>query len=609
MDVELDQWVSPGIRTAVEQEFYARVNNQAGFDRLRQDPTFFPRAATGSHPGLFADHGVVHVRDVATRIVEVLERVHGLLIPERPAPRFTRMQGYGVLLAYFHDIGMVDFSLFGRTMHPEVATQLVFSRKLDPVIDAIWQENSAGLPTHLTHLAASGALRQPPNTVLRELLALAIGHSKSKIPTDLINHPPALRERLIETLSCDLHYLYDRRCVRTTEAALLAAQHSHQSEAVIEQCYKAWQQAMDALDAYGPVPPLPELLLHQHPLPDTAFHWLVDDNPPARELVADALDTVRALRAADALRQRGDTLKTSGGYEVFVNQRTANAVYALSASDSDLYLLEIADPVSAGEANIASSELDSDGNLRIAFHRGAFAGVGATDYAVASAARVIEDIQRDVMESFQYPADDPDRVCSRQATGMRLLLEETDDSVEFASRVREQLIAMRPDLHGRIATLPSLHQTSEHERVLYLSAMAVPWSVAERREFLNRLQQSGHRTEMIDANRAFQDVHLVSLQPGDVLVDAGAPSAFVYVPLESGLRILPLGGYEALSARAWVPLGVTGVIRGAQRNATVVAEAPVRLLMIPKGVYLREWHATHSPESLQAVLGDDDPLI
>jgi hypothetical protein len=47
------------------------------------------------------------------------------------------------------------------------------------------------------------------------------------------------------------------------------------------------------------------------------------------------------------------------------------------------------------------------------------------------------------------------------------------------------------------------------------------------------------------------------------------------------------------------------VVRGARRNATVIAEATVELLMIPKGVYLREWHQTHTPETLRLMLGGD----
>lgn len=57
--------------------------------------------------------------------------------------------------------------------------------------------------------------------------------------------------------------------------------------------------------------------------------------------------------------------------------------------------------MSAGEAIIASSELDPAGDLRISFTLGAFSEPGATSWAVHSAAVVVHDIQRDVSESFQ----------------------------------------------------------------------------------------------------------------------------------------------------------------------------------------------------------------
>src|SRR4029079_12222729 len=114
----------------VEQRYYAQINAQARFEVLIDDPHFWeaPRA----HVGLFSDHGVVHVRDVARQIISLLDDIHGTLIPTRPAERFDPfMKGYGVALAYLHDIGMVDFSAFGRAMHPEYAAQAVFSAPFD----------------------------------------------------------------------------------------------------------------------------------------------------------------------------------------------------------------------------------------------------------------------------------------------------------------------------------------------------------------------------------------------------------------------------------------------------------------------------------------------
>ena len=47
---------------------------------------------------------------------------------------------------------------------------------------------------------------------------------------------------------------------------------------------------------------------------------------PQAELADDVLDTMRALRAADVLRQRGSVLRTSGGFELCMDAETARAV-------------------------------------------------------------------------------------------------------------------------------------------------------------------------------------------------------------------------------------------------------------------------------------------
>ena len=122
--VDLNHYLSEKIRIAIEQRYYARVNEQARLEIVSLDPEFLhdPR----KHTALFSDHGVVHVRDVASQMVQVLETVHGVLIPTRSNHRLAFMKGYGVIMAYLHDIGMVDFSKFGRTMHPEYASQHVF---------------------------------------------------------------------------------------------------------------------------------------------------------------------------------------------------------------------------------------------------------------------------------------------------------------------------------------------------------------------------------------------------------------------------------------------------------------------------------------------------
>lgn len=51
-----------------------------------------------------------------------------------------------------------------------------------------------------------------------------------------------------------------------------------------------------------------------------------------------------------------------------------------------------------------------------------------------------------------------------------------------------------------------------------------------------------------------------------------------------------------------MPLGTTGVIRGDSRNADIIAEQNVSLLILPKEVYLRYWYVPYSPAELKAML-------
>jgi len=574
MTEHLDRWLSAAIREEIEQRFYRIINEQASLECLLDDPDFM--AAPLNHVGLFADHGVVHVRDVAAQVLNVLDVCLGVLIPRRSAHRFAFMQGYGVLLAYLHDIGMVDFSAFGRAMHPEFAAQAVFDPALDGVIEAIWQENSGGLAWHLLSLAQRGELAQEPKQVLRELLSLSVGHSKSKVPVAVLNDPDTLRRTLVAAVTSDLHTLY------------------------AEQQAKKGRPVANVRGGDGEaVRPHPHLARSAQPLPHDAYRWLTDGRPATAELVEDAIDTVRALRAADALRQRGAVLETSGHYQVFVDQHRGNSLYALRLGRERLYLLELSDPISAGEANIAASEVDRTGDLRISFHRGAFSAPGAREHAAHCAALVVLDIQRDVIESFERPNTPPGL---KSAAEMLIYLEETDDEATFVHLVKTEIARRDARIAERVRLTPSLAAVHPTERARYLAASPLAWDANLRAELLAHMSRTGFPAGRIDEALAFDNVRLAELGAGDTLMEAGTPAAFVYVPLGPGLNIFPLGGYHSFPAEPWLMLGATGVVRGAQRSATIVAARDVQALMIPKSVYLAHWHHTLSIEEFRAAV-------
>ena len=570
------RYLSTSVRERIEQAYYAQVNEQAKLEYLMRDPFFLENAA--KHPAFFSDHGVVHVRDVARQILRVLQIINGVLIPRRTEQNLESfLYGYGVALAYLHDIGMSDLSPFGRAMHPEFAAQSVFDGSLDDVVTTIWNDNCGNIAGHLTQLLKTGALQGDPQIIFRELLAMSICHSKSKIPVTMLDNPVALRKQMQFVVSHNLRHLYRQ-------------QHIDKGKSLPDDF------------AFDKAPPS-YLRKYYSDFERESFDWLTDESEAARQLVDDITDTLRALRAADAFRQRGTVEKTAGGYEMYTSQKTGNCVIALRLGGNRLYLMELPNnPDGAGESNIASSEFNHEGNLRISFHRGAFENREAQNRSAQSTAYVISDLERDTVDSFWRATPVPSVKTSKD---IQILLESTDDDPYFAELVREQLCQLNPKVANQIQIVPSLKNVSESERARYLAAKELDWSEEQCQSILDKMNHAGQKLTNFDPLQGFKHVRFTELQAGEKLIEAGAPSSFVYFPLGDGLKIIPLGGYQSFSVTAWLPLGTTGVIRGDVRNADIVAEQPVSLLVIPKEIYMRYWYVPYSPFELKSVLTND----
>src|SRR5215212_3780544 len=93
---QLDEYLPPALRADLEHRLWRPIEAQAKLESLIGDPSFF--ADPGRHPAIFADHGVVHVRDVATGVVNLVETVDGVLLAARPPTRRTFLATYGVAL-------------------------------------------------------------------------------------------------------------------------------------------------------------------------------------------------------------------------------------------------------------------------------------------------------------------------------------------------------------------------------------------------------------------------------------------------------------------------------------------------------------------------------
>lgn len=600
--MQLDKYLPVTICEQIEQRYYAQINSKSRLDEVAHDEEFL--TLLEEHVVLFGDHGVVHVRDVAQQIVHVLEVINGVLIPRRTPFRLAFMQGYGVMLAYLHDIGMVDFSSLGRAMHPDFALQAVFQPEFDAIVQTIWDENCGNAAWRLLNLAQRGVLPQDPLVTLRELLALSIGHSKSNVPIEVLNDPRQLRQVLLHSAATDLRLIYAQRQVEKSRRKVAQAGDDQAAHARARQALQLAEAAFANAQTQFSAVDLRTTLLRRFytDFEREAFAWLLSSHPEVQDLISDVVDTLRALRCADALRQRGTVMNTSGGYQIFLNQQTGNAIYALKKGDDEmLLLLEIDRPIATGEANLAGSELTIDGDLRVSFFRGAFGSPAAQRFAIHSAAFIVNDMQADVIGSF---AGAPTATGStenriKSADEMRILLEGVDDDPEFARLVAEELIRVNPQLCGRVKPVPSLQNMSDLERNRYLTASDVTWDVNERRQVLDQIAISGHKIGDMDPAKAFEGVREIEINVGDVLIEAGSPPGFVYIAQADGLSGVPLGGYRPFPVYPWTPLGSTSVIRGAPRNATISAQKPLRLLMIPKEVYLKHWHFTYNKDEFR----------
>jgi len=605
----VDRYLPAKIRHQIEENYYARVNIQAELDYVAHNQEFLANPL--GHVALFSDHGVVHVRDVAGTILVVLDAANGVLIPRREAIWLNFMKGYGVMLAYNHDIGMMDFSAFGRAMHPEFAAQSGFSPAYDNIVNTIWAENWGNISWRLINLVEQGALTEDPRLVLREMLAMSVGHSKSKVPIEVLNDPATLRQTMITSLGTNPSLLYRQQQVKKGQEKLAGVRPEDAAYPKLQVALETAKGKLeDYLKEYGEGREYAGIHTYYHHFEEQAYGWLLSEAPQTRLLVTDVIDTIRCLRVADALRQRGTTLKTSGGYQVFIDQNTANAVIALQKGSGEILMLETNEPLSIGEANMASSELTRSGDLRVSFHRGAFRNQDTTKVAAHSAAVVIDDIQKDTIQSFTRS----DSISGlKTSDNIQILIEETDDNLAFSDLILAELKQINPSLGRRSRIVPSLKHVSESERARYLAASELDWSLEQRKNVLRWVAQSGHKTQKINPALAFTDVYLSELKSGQVLIEAGAPPGFVYIPMGQGLISTPIGGYQPQAVTPWIPLGNTRVIRGDIQEATITAKQDIKLLMLPKEIYLKYWHDTYNitefSAALQQLYQEDDSKV
>src|SRR3954454_17379982 len=131
----IDRHLAAELRSVLEERFWRPMVDGSTLEALRDDHAL-GRGSYG-HPALFADHGIVHVRDVAAGVVDLAATVHGSLLPRRPSDRGEFVVGLAVILAYVHDVGMYEPKTTCRLFHALYGSQFPFSGAMDDVIDRL----------------------------------------------------------------------------------------------------------------------------------------------------------------------------------------------------------------------------------------------------------------------------------------------------------------------------------------------------------------------------------------------------------------------------------------------------------------------------------------
>ncbi|KTD32713.1 hypothetical protein Lnau_2361 [Legionella nautarum] len=594
-DHNLNHYIPPALQEIIEKMYEEKINKNLLFENVIQDPLFLEDPL--AHIALYTDHGVVHIRDIARLVLELLPQINGVLIPHRDNFRLEFMKAYACLLAYFHDIGMLNTTPFGRATHAEYVAHEAFSPHYDEIINMIWQHNVGGIPWKILNFYREKSIKVEPQIMIRELLALAYCHSKSSVPISMINNTINLQKQMHYCLRHTLVEIFWEKKIRQLKSKPNTIKQRELEEAEAQYQQLKHTQTTDTqakiLAAYY------EDFAHQ------SYHWLTDrTSANLIEFTEDVLDTVRLIRSADAMRQRGTALKTSGDYQIFIDQCTANAVYALKMGANKLFLLSGDRPINSAEANLSSVSLTPEGNLSFAFYRGEFATKEATEKAINSAAMLIGDIQADVIDGFYRPPELAAETGNflKKNKKIFILLESTEDNMNFTPALRTTLIKGNPALEPLIKLVPSLQKVPAEEKQRYITAKTVDWDTSYKQQILHNIGQTGHKVDSIPLDGGFDYVKLFTLETGQVLTHAGDYAGFVYIPLGLGLKGIPGGGYSMFEVSPWIPLGSTGVIRGDIRNATIVAENQVDILIIPKEIYLKHWHHTYSPAEFKQII-------
>jgi hypothetical protein len=284
---------------------------------------------------------------------------------------------------------------------------------------------------------------------------------------------------------------------------------------------------------------------------------------------------------------------------VCFDARTAHAICTIRPADGGAaYVITYDDVRGAGEANISVAFVTPLGDLRIAFHRGGFADGEVARRAAVSVAGAILDIQADVIPSFGGVRARGLPPPTRRIEDVRIQLERPDDAPAFADEVARVIVELDPSLRARLQVVADVERAAPAERARFHEAEPVGPDGPLAEEIVRQVSARGSAIEGLRPE-AFEEVRRATIRQGEVLVEAGSPPAFVYIPMGQGLVVRPGGGYAPAPLHPWVPVGTTGVIRRGERNSEIAAEQVVDVVIIPAERYVAAWLLPLRPEQLR----------
>lgn len=567
------KYIPRKVKEFIELNYYQKTNDISRVENLIHDKSFLEKPL--SHIALYDDHGVIHVQNVTLTVIYCLDKFNGILFKHRGKERLEWMKHYGALIAYLHDAGMCNCSDFGRNIHAEFIAQELYTKKFSEYIDSIWNDPRAEYVKKIAKLIKGSPLIIDEKTVLREMLAMTCCHSKSCIPADLLNNLNLLRANIQNIIKRPLQEQHVAKLIKkwgvgnTDEFCFNQAKVIRERDKLLSKFYQDYYQE--------------------------SFAWLTSNNQE-QEIISDIIDTIRVLRAADALRQRGIMLKTSGAYPILLDPMKAKTIYSIFMESGENILLETDNDINAGEASLKFSGLTNNGDLEFVFFTGKFHSEEISKKIAQKIALMIDDVQLDVIKSFEHEH-------FKLKEPMKIVLQEPADNFAFADTLREALIERNPELKERIDIKPDLSLATELERERYSNGINIDNLDANSINYvLINMKRCGLKTDALDKKIIFSKVKQVILKKGEYLFRAYDPPEFAYVCFDSGLIGIPAGGYGNFLITPWIIIGHLGIIANTMRNSSIYATKSLDLLMIPKSVYLKYWYKPYSPKEFTDLL-------